>query len=78
MSPGSISGVGEARLAELQRRQAESRRSLLAGIAQLRAGMGEPVFHKFDRYLHKLYAPAAIEKTVAIAEAKAGVQPKAK
>jgi hypothetical protein len=76
--PGSISGVGEARLAELQRRQAESRRSLLADIAQLRAGMGEPVFHKFDRYLHKLYAPAAIEKTVAIAEAKAGVQSKAK
>lgn len=51
---------------ELQREMDEARLGLLTDIAQLQAGMRKLVFRKFDDYLHKLYAPAAFKRIVAI------------
>ena len=72
-SPGIKPGVVTP-AAAAEQRAAQGKLNLLASIAQLQAGLGDPLFQKFDAYLHLLYAPATRETFVAASASAADVR----
>ena len=63
---GVITWSPEARRKEYERKHDELDLALITGIAQLQAGLGAPVYQKFEAYLHRLYANAGWETAVPI------------
>ena len=61
---GTLTLTPEARRKELERKHDELELELMTDMAQLKAGLGEPRFQKFEAYLHQLYANAGFETAV--------------
>jgi hypothetical protein len=65
---GTLTLTPEASRKEWELKHDKLQLGLLTDIAQLQAGFGEPVYQKFEAYVHRLYANAGVETAVPIEE----------
>jgi hypothetical protein len=65
---GTLTLTPEASRKQWELKQDKLALELMTDVAQLKAGLGEPRFQKFETYLHQLYANAGIETAAPLEE----------